>query len=143
MRVINVSKVVVRRALDGKYLLLRSGKWEERPDRSRQPDLPGGVVEAGERVEEGAARELLEETAIEVAPNDLTLVYAMSFKSDRDNAAINRLIYFTELQNDPEIKLSWEHEEFWWVDANELRSLEIREPYPTIINYLTDVELLK
>lgn len=143
MRVLNVSKVVVRRASDGKYLLLRSGKWEERPDRSQQPDLPGGVVEAGERIEEGAARELLEETGIEVAPNDLALVYAMSFKSDRDNAAINRLIYFLELQHDPEVKLSWEHEEFQWVEADELRSLEIREPYPTIIRYLSDVELLK
>lgn len=143
MRIINVSKTFVRRATDGKYLLLRGSKWEERPDRSQKPDLPGGVVEAGERIEEGAARELLEETGIEVSPNDLVLAYAMSFKSDRDDAAVNRLIYFVELPEDPEITLSWEHEEFWWVSADELRELKIREPYPTIIKHLSEIELLK
>ena len=141
MRIVNVSKVLVRRKSDDKYLLLRSSQWEERPDRSQKPDLPGGVVEAGERVEEGAARELMEEAGIKVAPESLTLVYAMSFKSDHDAAAINRLIYFTEVE-EVDVKLSWEHEEFWWASADELRALEIRAPYPAIIDYLDSVGLL-
>lgn len=141
MRVVNVSKLVVRRKSDGKYLLLRSSQWEERPDRSQKPDLPGGVVEAGERIEEGAARELAEEAGVIVKPDDLTLVYAMSFKSDHDDAAINRLIYFTEIE-DAEVTLSWEHEEFWWASTDELLALEIREPYPSIFSYLQSVGLL-
>jgi len=142
VNIINVSKVFVRRTSDGKYLVLRSGAWEERPDRSQKPDFAGGVVEPGERIEQGAARELLEETGLDVQPADLTLVYTTSFLSDKDGAAVNRLVYFVEIEGEPEVTLSWEHEEFWWATADELRALDIRAPYPAIIRHLDDIGLL-
>ena len=45
--------------------------------------LPGGFSEEGERIEETAARELLEETCISMQPEDLTLVGVYS-KPGRD-----------------------------------------------------------
>lgn len=142
MRVLNVAKVLIRRKSDGKYLVLRSGKWEERPDRSQKPDLAGGVVEEGETIPQGAAREVYEEAGIAVNPDNLTLAYALTFKSDKDGASINRSIFFVEVDGEPDVTLSWEHEEFWWASKDELLQLDIREPYPEIFAYLADVEIL-
>ena len=142
MRVLNLSKVIVRRASDGKYLLLRSSKWEERPDRSQKPDFPGGMVERGEQSHEGAARELQEEAGLNVASRDLELVYAETFQSPTDGASITRSIYYIEVEGEPEVTISWEHEDFWWATLSELQSLEIRDPYPAIITYLSKVGVL-
>lgn len=143
MRILNLAKVIVRRGSDGKYLLLRSSKWEERPDRSQKPDLAGGMVEAGESIADGAVRELQEEAGISVQPNQLELVYTETFRSDMDGASINRSIFFVEVNGDPQVTLSWEHEEYWWASASELQVLEIREPYPQIFHYLADIGLLR
>ncbi len=136
MRVITVGKAVIRRSTDGKYLILISSKWEERPDRSEKPDLPGGVVETGETPQEGCAREIMEEAGIAVEPQDLQLVHAHSFISDRDQAGINRLIYFTELNKDPVITLSWEHTSYQWMTAQEVLALDIRQPYLEVFRHL-------
>jgi 8-oxo-dGTP pyrophosphatase MutT (NUDIX family) len=142
MRIVNVAKVLIRRNSDGKYLLLRGSKWEERPERSQKPDLAGGVVEPGETVAEGAAREVFEEAGISVQPSDLTLVYATTFKSVHDGASINRLLYVVELSSNPNITLSWEHEGYWWLSKDEVLTLDIREPYPEIFTYLDDAGVL-
>ena len=142
MPILNVAKVVIRRKADGKYLILRGSKWEERPDRSQKPDLPGGIVEVDETIEQGAVREVKEEAGITLRPEELLLVQAHSFQSDKDQAAINRLIYFAELKTDPEIQLSWEHEGYWWYDATEILDLDIRSPYPEVFKYLHQIGVL-
>lgn len=136
MRTLNVAKAILRRSSDGKYLILTGSKWEERPDRSEKPDLPGGVVEAGESPEQGCAREVHEEAGITVDPAELMLVHAFSFISDRDKAGINRLIYFAEIEGEPAVTLSWEHSAYHWLTAEEVLALEIREPYPDIFAYV-------
>ncbi|MFJ4917159.1 MULTISPECIES: NUDIX hydrolase [unclassified Streptomyces] len=63
---VSVAGVVVRG--DGRVLAIRradNGAWE----------APGGVLELAERPEDGACREVLEETGIEVEPVRLTGVY--------------------------------------------------------------------
>ncbi|NCU38893.1 hypothetical protein EOL96_07645 [Candidatus Saccharibacteria bacterium] len=60
MKVVTVGKALLRRKSDGKYLILRGGAWEGRPERSQKPDLPGGGVEAHESPQTGCAREIKE-----------------------------------------------------------------------------------
>lgn len=142
MRVLSVAKALIRRKSDGKYLILTSSKWEERPDRSQKPDLPGGVVEAGETPEQGCAREVYEEAGVTVDSAGLTLVNAFSFISDIDGTSINRLVYFVEVDGSPEIALSWEHEAYDWMTAEEVLRLKIREPYPAILEYCHKINVL-
>ena len=142
MRILNIAKVLIRRKSDGKYLILRGSKWEERPDRSQKPDLAGGVVEPGETIPEGAVRETFEEAGIAIKAEDLQLVFANTFKSDVDGASINRLLYLVELEEDAEVVLSWEHEGYWWMSKDEVLSLDIRTPYPEVFHYLNDVDIL-
>lgn len=139
MRRINSTRVLVRRA-DGKYLILRGSKWEERPDRSQKPDLPGGLVDAGETCEQGAIRELREEAGIQVQTSDLELVQGFSYIW-KDQDAVTRLMYFVEVDM-PEVTLSWEHEGYWWMDAKEVLALEIRPPYTETFEYLHKIGLL-
>lgn len=142
MQPLNTCKAIIRRKTDGKYLVLQGSKWEERPDRSQKPDLPGGIVEAGESMEAGCAREIQEEINVTIAPNDLLLVYAHTYLSDTDRASINKLIYFVELDSSPEITLSWEHENYTWLTADEVLALDIRKPYPKIFQYLHEIGVL-
>ncbi|MFM9368802.1 NUDIX hydrolase [Streptomyces sp. Da 82-17] len=63
---VSVAGAVVRE--DGRLLAIRradNGNWE----------LPGGVLELNETPEAGAAREVLEETGIQVEVDELTGVY--------------------------------------------------------------------
>ena len=56
---------------DGKILLIRRGK---EPLKGRWV-IPGGTVELGETLEEAVAREVREETGIEVRPREVLLVF--------------------------------------------------------------------
>ncbi|MEV8328231.1 NUDIX domain-containing protein [Kitasatospora sp. NPDC056731] len=46
--------------------------------------IPGGKVEVGERLDEAAARELAEETGLEVDPRDLRLVHTIQVRQGWD-----------------------------------------------------------
>lgn len=139
MKMRSSAKVLIRDKMSRKYLVLQSSKWEENPLRSHQPDLPGGLVEDGETALEGLAREVKEEIGITL-PFVPELAYAFSYASDQKSTTF--LLYFIEVDTMPEITLSWEHEAYSWMSAEELKDLNIREPYPTIFSYLEKIEIL-
>ena len=64
---------------DGSVLLVKPGPGES------YWSLPGGVVEAGESLEEAAIREVMEETCLEVSLSRLVGVYS---KRDQDALAV-------------------------------------------------------
>jgi ADP-ribose pyrophosphatase YjhB (NUDIX family) len=64
---------------DGRALLIRRGSEPLRGEWS----IPGGTLELGETLQEGVARELLEETGLEVRVLELIEVFDRIFPSER------------------------------------------------------------
>lgn len=141
MQTRSAAKAIIRRKTDGRYLLLTSSEWEENPRRSHNPDLPGGLVEDGETVEEGLIREVAEEVGFDISSQTLTLAHGSTWVEEEQGRSTTVLFYFVEVQ-DPEVKLSWEHEKFEWVTAEELLNLEIRDPYPALFQHYERIGLL-
>ncbi|HCR55511.1 TPA: hypothetical protein DIV49_00915 [Candidatus Saccharibacteria bacterium] len=136
MRRDDIAKVLLKNS-EGKYLILRGSVWPERPDRSQKPDVPGGMVDPGETHVDGAVREMKEEAGITINPSDLRLAFAESFVfSDK---AVNRLLYRIDVENVPEVTISWEHEGYWWKSADEVLALDIRDPYPAMFAHLKQI----
>jgi ADP-ribose pyrophosphatase YjhB (NUDIX family) len=73
--VVGVGGVVIE---DGRALLIRRGSEPLRGEWS----IPGGTLELGETLEAGVARELLEETGVEVRVLDLIEVFDRIYDSD-------------------------------------------------------------
>ena len=139
MKLRHAAKVLICRKSDGKYLILWSSEWKENPRRSKKPDLPGGIIEQGESMTQGLLREVYEESGLQANEASLTLAHAHVW--DEDDVSTVFLAYFMET-DDFEVKLSWEHERFAWLSADEIQQLEIREPYPTIFDHMRKVGLI-
>jgi ADP-ribose pyrophosphatase YjhB (NUDIX family) len=73
--VVGVGGVVID---DGRALLIRRGSEPLRGEWS----IPGGTLELGESLEQGVARELLEETGLEVRVLELIEVFDRIFEGD-------------------------------------------------------------
>ncbi|MFA6253749.1 MAG: NUDIX domain-containing protein [Candidatus Paceibacterota bacterium] len=112
-----IQKAIIKR--ENKYLIgLRS------PNAKYYPlhwDLPGGKLEPNEDPFLGIAREVKEETNLDIKPIKVLGVYEM----DLDNKGENThrfTIYSTEIVSG-EVKLSSEHVEQRWVTKEELFQL--------------------
>ena len=78
--VVGVGGVVIE---DGRTLLIRRGSQPLRG----QWSIPGGTLELGESLQQGVARELLEETGLQVRVLDLIEVFDRVFRDDQgDNS---------------------------------------------------------
>jgi 8-oxo-dGTP diphosphatase len=74
--VVGVGGVIIE---NGRALLIRRGSEPLRGEWS----IPGGTLELGETLQEGVARELLEETGVEVRVLELIEVFDRIFPSER------------------------------------------------------------
>jgi 8-oxo-dGTP diphosphatase len=74
--VVGIGGVIIE---DGRTLLIRRGSEPLRGEWS----IPGGTLELGETLEEGVARELLEETGIVVRVVELIEVFDRIYPDDR------------------------------------------------------------
>lgn len=99
--------LVVRRAMHDDTL---AGEWE----------LPGGGVDAGETIEEGAIRELHEETGLEV---DKILGTFEGFDYTTSKKPRVRQINFKVSVRPGDIKLS-EHDMYKWITADDIPGLK-------------------
>tara|TARA_R110000824_G_scaffold48377_1_gene136637 strand:+ start:51 stop:470 length:420 start_codon:yes stop_codon:yes gene_type:complete len=91
-------------------LLLREGGWK-----SSHWGPPGGGVDKGETPEQAAVRETFEESGLRVKPEDLELL----IQRTKHNYG---MIYFyiTDKFSGKDIKLSYEHSDFAWVDIKKI-----------------------
>ena len=78
--------------------------------------VPSGGVEKGETFREGAARELQEETMLDINPKDL--VYLGTIKDGKYNRISK--IYKAEMDGKPKPTLDHEHSEFGYYDKDSL-----------------------
>ncbi|MFJ2179324.1 NUDIX hydrolase [Streptomyces anulatus] len=104
---VSVAGVVVRE--DGRVLAIRrddNGAWE----------APGGVLEMDERPEDGARREVLEETGIVAEPVRLTGVYKNMVRG------VVALVFLCRLEGGKE-QTSQESTAVRWLTRDEVRSL--------------------
>jgi 8-oxo-dGTP diphosphatase len=123
----------------GKILVLRRSPNDE--DSPGRVDLPGGGVEIGERYIETAAREIVEEAGLLVSEQDLSLVYTFT-KFDESNSKIITRFLFTGSVIAPKVKLSHEHDKFWWFSPQELPALFEQTSWSEAIAFMFECNLL-
>ena len=120
----------------GEILILRRGSTH--PNFPHHIDFPGGEVEPGEEGAEAVAREIDEETGLNVPGSSLQCVLTKQIDDETKH-----LVYIGSIMDtSPTIVLSWEHEAFKWLSPEEL----VRQPIPagvdsyymTALSYLDD-----
>ena len=122
-----VSAAILR---DGKVLIVR---------RARKPalgvyTLPGGVVEAGETLEQAIVREVKEETALDIAP--VTLAGHREVVIRDDEGRVERhfvILCFAARLVGGEIRLNEELDEARWIAPADLASLKTTEGLQEIV----------
>lgn len=109
---------------ENRLLLLKrsdSGRWGP----------PGGATEPGERVEEAAKRETLEETGLEINEMSLFGVFSgpeLYYQYPNGDEVYNVTIVYLARDWRGEVKLNEEHTEFRWFAANEIPAPEEISP---------------
>jgi 8-oxo-dGTP pyrophosphatase MutT (NUDIX family) len=112
MRIKVIAKAVIQNA-DGQVLLMRRSATD--PRRPGEWDFPGGAVEAGEELSFGAAREIQEEAGLVINPADLRLLFAATEPYEQSGESVTRLLFAGRAASDA-VTLSFEHDEYKWVD---------------------------
>ena len=102
---------------DGKILILLRGK--EAPTNALRWDLPGGVLDHGEEADRGIMRETKEETGLDiVAPRVFHAIARINAVGEHWTT-----IYFVAHTMSEDVKISWEHDEYRWIDPEEYETL--------------------
>ncbi len=120
--------VVVHRPTGRVLVMTRAADDTYRPS---LPDLPGGKVDPGETMHEGAARELFEEAGIRLEPESLTLVFAQtSFPEVGRHIGMNSIdLLFVAFVASEHVVLSEEHSAYEWVDEAAVAGKLGHEPH--------------
>ncbi len=136
-----VAKVVVLDEQRSVLLLRRSASDPRRPG---QWDFPGGNAEAGESYVAACAREAEEEAGLEILSEQLQIFRAESRVIDGNGTPMNIvwLFYFVQLPNQPEITLSFEHDEFNCMSLDEAINNLNYDIHIETLKYLRDNNLL-
>lgn len=125
-----IAKVVVWNS-DGKVLVLRRSKTDTR--RPLTWDLPGGLVEYGEHPRLAAIRETEEEAGIKL--DGVRVVDVDSLV--REGEYVISLIFTAEV-DDPKVRVSWEHDQYKWVEQEELLDLDIPRKYKQAVKMIAE-----
>ncbi len=109
---LTIAKVIVQDS-DNKILVLRRSSTH--PRYALQPDLPGGEVERHESIEQGAARELIEEIELTLNVDSFKLLATKAATKNKDY-----YLLLAHIEQHPKINLSWEHSDHSWKTKQEI-----------------------
>jgi len=127
---------------DGNVLTLTLSEHLKHPEKSYQPDLPGGIVDAGEPEHLGVIREVQEECGIDLDPAKIQLAYTETAYDKKENKSVTKLLYITHLDNTPAVTLSWEHSDYKWVSAAELHNTDMRPFFNRAIQHVIEHKII-
>lgn len=103
---------------NNKYLLLEKTKKEAKDDKSNSLyDIPGGRVKYGEDILDAIIRETFEETGITLLKENIDKILNATSIIRKDGLHLVIITYVVNIEN-PNIRLSKEHNNFYWIDEN-------------------------
>lgn len=114
---ISTGVAVVR---DGKILMVRRAEGDFL---GGSFELPGGGVDEGETITEGAIREVKEETGLTVS-KIVTTFAGFDYSTDR-KPHVRQINFIVEVNSGEVILDSKEHNDFIWVDAHNLKDIKM------------------
>jgi 8-oxo-dGTP diphosphatase len=129
MKVKIVAKSLIVGPEGGVLVLRRSKNDAHSPGRV---DLPGGAVDPGESYAAAAARELQEEAGLELEVDSLRLVHTYTITDQTKGEVVIRLLFVGHTGGI--VRLSEEHDEYWWKSLDELRRDFASTPWGTAID---------
>jgi 8-oxo-dGTP diphosphatase len=125
--VVGVGAVIVR---DGRAVVVRRGNEPRKGEWS----IPGGVLELGETLRQGAAREALEETGLTVEAGEVLEVFDSIFPDAEGKTRYHYvLIDFLCSPVGGELRAGSDAAEVRWVTWDELQQLEVTESARKVI----------
>lgn len=136
MKTFTVAKVLIVNE-QGKVLVLRRSQADER--RPGQWDFPGGWVEDGEEVRVAAIRETQEEAGIVL--HDARLIFGMSDVTEYGSGTW--IIFTASVRSTPEVVLSYEHDQFVWMDPQEMLASITYDRQQKMLAYIIEHQLLE
>jgi 8-oxo-dGTP pyrophosphatase MutT (NUDIX family) len=121
MSELHFAKLLVIDSQNNVLVLRRSGTHPFRP---YMPDIPGGNIEAGETNIQAAVRELFEETGITVSENQIVDPHEGYKQTFGSKIVYHSVLVLHLSQVKPNVTISWEHDQFEWVQLVDVQGLE-------------------
>ncbi|MBI3901081.1 MAG: NUDIX hydrolase [Chlamydiia bacterium] len=85
--------------------------------------VPAGKIDPGESPEEGACRELLEETGIDIYHHPRRAIGCLYIR--KPELEYRFFLFGVMLSTRPRVEISWEHEAYQWVDLTKIDTLPL------------------
>lgn len=124
---------------DGNILILR--RSETHPYVPLKPDLPGGEVEEHESLREAVLREVREETGLVMPTENCHLIFTTT-DWEYDGNRVRVMYKACVMDVRPEVRLSWEHDQYNWVSVDEAVTILTHPEYGKGLAYAIKHDLL-
>lgn len=118
---------------DGNMLTMLRGATA--PTNPLSWDLPGGILEYGEGLEECIERETLEETGITL--DSIRVLHAIARMNSIGEFWTT--VYYTAHARTHEVMISWEHDEYKWLSPDQFLQLEASQRIKETVEKFIDL----